>query len=191
MKHNERNEKALKGASKNAEKAFGALDAAEYAHVPEDEKVAWAMAAVIHCDMCRLVVAFDECEPEGLAGLLWIADIVSKLHEAKRWYFEKGGQLLLSIAQRKNYGQDYVRKEIKEIKSRHRIVDIKDYSDYRNKIGYHYDADALGWLKRFANENADAFHNVLMSFARFSGEWALLTRSLLRNELPNNRVEQS
>lgn len=186
MTRNERNEQALRGASRNAEKAFNAVDATEYASVPEHEKVAWAMAAMIHCDMCRLVVAFDECEREGLATLLWMADIVSKLHEAKRWYFEKGGRLLGNIARRRGYGQEYVQKEIKEIKKKHRIANIEAYPGYRNKIAYHYDDDAILWLKKFGNEDAEAFYQVLKAFAHFSGEWAQLTRLLLRNELPKS-----
>ncbi|MBJ6750739.1 hypothetical protein [Geomonas anaerohicana] len=190
MTRNERNEQALRGASKNAEKAFNAVDAIEYASVPEDEKVAWAMAAMIHCDMCRLVIAFDECERDGLASLLWMADIVSKLHEAKRWYFEKGGRLLGGIGKRMGCGQEYIQREIKEIKKRHQITNIDAYAEYRNKISYHYDDNAISLLKKFGNEDAEAFYQVLKAFAGFSGEWAQLTRSLLKNELPNNRVEQ-
>ena len=56
MQRTKLNEKALIGASKGAEKAVNAVHAQEFASVPEDEKVAWAMAAVIHCDQCRLLV---------------------------------------------------------------------------------------------------------------------------------------
>jgi hypothetical protein len=189
MKRTELNEKALKGASKNAEKAIDAVRAEEFAAVPADEKVAWAMAAMIHCDICRLVVAFDECEREGVARLLWMADIVSKLHEAKRWYFEKGGKLLHSIALTKSSGADVVRKKIKEIKSKYPIGKIEAYSDYRNKFGYHYDSDALSYLEKFGNEDADLFYELLIMFTRFSGDWAQLTRSLIRNELPNEAFQ--
>ena len=185
MKRTELNETTLIGASEGAEKAVNAVRAQEFASVSEDEKVAWAMAAVIHCDQCRLLVAYDECEREGIARLLWMADIVSKLHEAKHWYFNTGGKLLLSIAATKDCGQDYVRKKIKEIKSNHPIGEIDAYSDYRNKFGYHYDVDALTYLDQFANESADLFYERLMTFSRFAHEWVKLTSSLIKNELPN------
>jgi hypothetical protein len=188
MKRTELNEKALKGASRNAQQAIDAVSAKEFEAVPADEKVAWAMAAMIHCDICRLVVAFDECEREGVARLLWMADIASKLHEAKRWYFEKGGKLLLNIAPNKSCGTDLIGKKIKEIKTKHPIGKIEAYSDYRNKFGYHYDADALSYLEKFGNEDADTFYELLAMFAKFSGEWAQLTSSLIKDELPNKRV---
>ena len=67
MKRTELNEKALIGASKGAEIAVNAERAQEFASVSKDEKVAWAMAAVIHCDQCRLLVAYDECERDGIS----------------------------------------------------------------------------------------------------------------------------
>jgi predicted Zn-ribbon and HTH transcriptional regulator len=185
MQRTELNEKALKGASSGAEKAFNAAFATELAAVSYDEKVAWAMAAIIHCDQCRLIVAYDECELEGIARLLWMADIVSKLHEAKRWYFKTGCRLLLDIATTKNCGQEYVQKAIKEIKSNHPISGIDEYADYRNKFGYHYDVNALSYLDKFAKENADLFFKRLRTFSRFSAEWISLTRSLIANELPH------
>lgn len=184
MKRTELNEKVLVAASTGAEKAVNAVCAQEFASVSEDEKVAWAMAAVIHCDQCRLLVAYDECERDGIARLLWMADIVSKLHEAKRWYFNTGQKLLLSIAATKDCDPDYVHIKIKEIKSNHPIGEIDAYSTYRNKFGYHYDADALSYLDRFANESADLFYERLMTFSQFSSEWIKLTSSLIKNELP-------
>lgn len=178
------NEKALKGASRNAQKAFDALHDKAYAHVRSEEKVAWAMAAMIHCDICRLVVAFDECEREGLARLLWMADIYSKLYEAKNWYFEKGNKLLYEIAKSKSCGGEAVKARIKELKKSVPMSKIDSYADYRNKFGYHYDPDALDYLEKFGNEEADTFFEILTTFARFSGEWASLASSLIKNELP-------
>ena len=113
-----------------------------------------------------------------------MADIVSKLHEAKFWYFNTEGKLLLNIAATKNCGQNYVRTKIKEIKSNHSIGEIDAYRDYRNKFGYHYDVDALSYLDQFSNESAELFYERLRTFSRFSGEWVKLTNSLIRNELP-------
>jgi hypothetical protein len=185
VERNESNKKALQSASKNAEKAFEAVYAREFESVSKDEKVAWAMAAIIHCDMFRLVVAFNECEREGIARLLWMADIASKLHEAKRWYFEMGNKLLHDIARKKGAGSSTVKKRLKNIKAEFPIEKINKYADYRNKFCYHYDADAIEYLREFGGESADSFFDLLKVFIRFSGEWAKLTRSLLRNELSN------
>jgi hypothetical protein len=183
MNHTEINEQTIKIVSKNAQKAFDALQAEEFSSVPKNQKVAWAMAAMIHCDMCRLVVAFDECDREGLARLLWMVDISSKLFEAKNWYFGKGGRLLLEIAKNKNCGDNAIREKIKEIKTNHPIGKVEKYSTYRNKIGYHYDEHALDLLEQFGKEDAEIFFDMISTFARFSGEWAQLTSSLIKKQL--------
>jgi hypothetical protein len=118
-----------------------------------------------------------------LLGYLWIADIVSKLHEAKHWYFKTGGKLLQDIAANKNCGTEIVRKKLKEIKIKHAIGKVEAYSDYRNKFGCHYDANALDYLEKFGNEDADSFYELLMAFTQFSGEWAQLTKSVIQDEL--------
>ena len=188
MQRTELNENALLGASSAAEKAFEAAFATKLQSVPEDEKLAWAMSAIIHCDQCRLLIAYDECERDGIARLLWMADIVSKLHEAKRWYFNTGQKLLGQIALRKNCGQEYVKQRIKELKKSHPIAPIDEYASYRNKFGYHYDPDALVYLDKFSKERADLFFDRLRTFSQFSHEWIKLTRALIANELPNQTL---
>lgn len=183
MERSERNEKALKGASKNAQKAIDVIQDPEFAKVPYTEKNVCAMAAMIHCDICRLVVAFDECEREGVARLLWMADIVSKLHEAKHWYFKTGAKLLQDIAVNKKCGPEIVRKKLKEILGKHAIAKVDAYSDYRNKFGYHYDANAIHYLEKFGKEDADSFYELLNAFTQFSGAWAQLTKSVIQDEL--------
>jgi hypothetical protein len=188
MKRSELNEMALKAASRNAQNAIDTVRSENFANIPLNEKIAWAMAAMIHCDICRLVVALDECDSEGVARLLWMADIVSKLHEAKRWYFEKGGPLLQDIAKSRTCGPDMVRKKLKEIKTNHPIGAVDKYADYRNKFGYHYDADAIDYLEKFGNEAAGHFYDLLKHFTLFSGEWAQLTRSLIQNQLSDRET---
>jgi hypothetical protein len=180
----ELNRKALVGASRNAERALESLEAQKLAHVPTDEKSAWAMAAIIHCDICRLVVAFDECETEGLARLLCMADISSKLFEARNWYSNSGTELLREIAQRKPGGVTEVNKAIERLKSSHDIHRINKYKEYRDKFGYHYDEEAPNYIRQFASESADAFFEILASFVKFSGEWAQLTKSLIKSDEP-------
>jgi hypothetical protein len=138
------------------------------------------MAAIIHCDVCRLVVAFDECEP-GLAKLLSMADIASKLYEAKKWYLGAGSKALRQIATGKVCGTQLVDEKLKALKSSHPISKIDGYAVYRNKVGYHYDADTPQFLSQFGEEDSDAFYAVLMTFAQFSGEWAKLTKAVVQS----------
>jgi len=178
----EMNRFALAGASTNAERAFHAVTEPEFAHVATDEKSAWAMAALIHCDLSRLVIAFDECERDGIARLLCIADISSKLFEARNWYNNAGTNLLRGIAARKPCGVAEVNRSIEQLKNTHEVHRINKYADYRNKFGYHYDADALNYLQRFCGEDAEEFFEILLSFVKFSAEWARLTKSLVQSK---------
>jgi hypothetical protein len=177
----ERNQVALSGASQNAEKALGAFSSPDLQHVPEDEKAAWAMAALIHCDLCRLVVALDECKVEGVARLLCLADIASKLYEARNWYNNAGAKLLRGIAERKPLGTTKVNERIERLKQEHQVHRVNKYEDYRNKFGYHYDANAIAYLQRFGNEDSDHFFELLTSFVKFSGAWAQLTKELVQS----------
>lgn len=179
-----RSQTALLGASRNAEKAFQAVSDADLAHYPANDKTAWAMAAVIHCDFCRLVIAYEECEREGLARLLSMADISSKLVEARNWYNNAGSKLLKEIAASKPCGVEAVSKQIEQLKSTHGIHRVNRYVDYRNKFGYHYDENAIAYLQKFGGESAEEFFELLSSFVRFSGDWAQLTKNLIQNNAP-------
>ena len=117
------NHKALSGASKSAGRALEALSDPQWAHIPREEVVAWAMAAVIHCDMCRLVVSLDECEP-GIASLLAMSDVVSKLYEIKRWYLGQGAKALRKIACTKSCGIPLVDERLRQLKSLHPIGSV-------------------------------------------------------------------
>jgi hypothetical protein len=174
------NHKALSGASLSAGRALAALSDPQCAHVPKEEVVAWAMAAVIHCDMCRLVVSLDECEP-GLASLLAMSDVVSKLYEAKRWYLGQGAKSLRKIACRKVCGTAVVDDRLKELKSQHPIGSVDRYASYRNRVGNHYAEDTVEYLIRFGQEESLNFYTLLTTFVRFSGEWAKLTGTVLRD----------
>lgn len=176
------NQTVLSGASKNAETALAAVSSLDFQHVPDDEKMAWAMAALVHCDLCRLVVTLDECKVEGVARLLCLADIASKLFEARNWYNNSGTKLLRSIAERKPFGLARTNERIEELKRIHNIHRVNKYEIYRNKFGYHYDADAISHLERFGAEDAAQFFEILNSFVRFSGEWAQLTRELVQSK---------
>lgn len=171
---------ALNGASTNAQRAFDAVYSDEYQHVPEIEKTAWAMSAIIHCDICRHVVAFDECKVEGLARLLFIADITSKLFEAQRWYFGTGAGLLKLIARSKSVSDKNVTDALKDLSSKYKIGKIQNHANYRNKFSYHYDEKALPHLKKFGEENADDFYDLLSNFVKYSADWAKFTKSLIQ-----------
>lgn len=179
--HSARNQTALSGASKNAEKALRAFDSPDLEHVPHDEKSAWAMAALIHCDLCRLVVTLDECQVEGVAPLLCLADIASKLFEARNWYNNAGAKQLLTIAGQKPIGASAVTVRIDRLKQEHQIHGVNKYKDYRNKFNYHYDASAITYLQRFGTEDSEHFYELLTSFVKFSGAWAQLTKDVLQS----------
>ena len=180
----ERNQIALSGASKNAEKALATFSSPDLQHVADDEKAAWAMAALIHCDLCRLVVALDECQVEGIARLLCLADIASKLFEARNWYNNAGAKLLRVIAERKPFGTAAINDRMEKLKQEHQIHRVNRYEHYRNKLGYHYDASAITYLQRFGTEDSDSFFELLTSFVKFSGASAQLTKDLLHNRSP-------
>jgi hypothetical protein len=141
------------------------------------------MAAIIHCDRCRVLVAYDEADRGGLAKLLALTDMASKLFEAKRWYFEKGDKLLCKIAKTKKCGEPFIRERLTQLRKSRKIGMIESYSKYRNKFGYHYDSDALEYLVKFGQEDSAAFFELVADFARFSGEWAKLTSSLIKDEV--------
>lgn len=181
MARSEKNKKALGGASRNATTAFDALSSQKYKDTPTAEKEAWLMAAVLHCDFCRLVVSLDECEP-GIASLLSMADIVSKLYEAKNWYLTTGAKALREIAKTKRCGAEAVNTRLKELKALHPLVEVEKYAIYRNKIGYHYDPDTPKHLTQFGKEDSEHFYAVLTNFVRFSGEWAKLTKKVVQEK---------
>lgn len=174
------NKKALGEASKNATMAFDALNSPKYKDIPVAEKEAWLMAAVLHCDLSRLVVSLDECEP-GIARLLSMVDIVSKLYEAKAWYLTSGPKALREIAKTRSCGVDFVNARLRELKALH-LIEVERYAVYRNKIGYHYDTDMPKYLALFGEEDSEHFYDVLINFVHFSGEWAKLTKEVIQNE---------
>ena len=174
------NRTALSGASRNAAKAFQATKSPEFAHYPEDEKSAWAMAAVIHCDICRLVIALDECEREGgIARLLCMADIASKLYEARNWYNNAGTKILRGICARRSFESQKLNESVETLKREHQVHRVNKYEKYRNKLGYHYDAQTIKYLEEFGDEDSDEFFEILKSFVKFSGDWAKLTKAVI------------
>lgn len=179
MARSGRNLRALGGASENATLAFDALSSQEFEAVPKSEKEAWFMSAAIHCDLSRLAVSLSECEP-GVAKLLSMADLISKLYEIEKWYSGAGAKRLREIAAAKTCGTSLVDHTLKEMKALHPISKVDKYRIYRNKVGYHYDVNTPQYLQRFAKEDSDAFFALLLSFVRFSGEWASLTTKVVR-----------
>ena len=177
-------QKALLGASVNAQRAFDAAFDPAFSGVPADEKNAWAMAAILHCDLCRLVVALDECRQPGLARLMWMAEISSKLYEAKDWYFKDGAKSLLAIARRKTCGPEAVRARLKQLNANYAISAIDRYAIYRNKVGYHYDSEALDVIRRLGGESSEEYFGIVMTFARYSGAWAALAKDVIKGLLP-------
>ena len=78
-----------------------------------------------------------------------------------------------------------VRKQIEDLKQTHQIHRVNEYEDYRNKFGYHYDANAISYLQRFGSEDSDHFFDLLTAFVKFSAAWAQLTKDLLQSGNPS------
>lgn len=177
---------ALSDASKNAQNAIDASLSPSYSDTPLDEKEAWAMAAILHLDMTRLIVAIEQCS-EPLAKLLMISDAVSKLFEAYTWYTKHGSPALQVIAGRRRSGKVAAQAEIGRILKHHKIDKIKNYQPYRNKISHHYDGEFLLYLDKIGKEKAEDFYLILTSFLLFSKDWANLTRSLIQEPKADTR----
>ena len=173
---------ALEEISINARGAFDALSDPEYAKVPDNEKQLWAMCTIIHCDIVRFIDASYSSSNTGIVGILWAGDLVSKLVEAEQWYRRKGSKILLEIA-KKNGIEELVKVKIKELQNENPIKDIKIFKNYRNKVGFHYDLDALDHLKEFGESDIDEINKILTIFVRYSFGWSDLTKMVIENRL--------
>lgn len=173
---------ALTKASLNAERAFEAAFSSEYEHYSDEQRQIWAATAILHCDILRYLVTFENSTTEGLVRLLWIGDIVSMLYEAKEWYYRKGGPRLLAIAETRGYGKDRAREEIKKVKGAYPLGGISEFEDYRNKVGHHYDLDFVAQLHKFSETDAANFYAVLVNYAKFANAWAALCKGILAHK---------
>lgn len=181
-----RNHDALAQASLNAERAFQAAFAPEYAHYPLVQRHTWAAAAILHCDILRYVVTFEDSTREGLVRLLWMGDIVSMLYEAREWFTGTGGPKLLEIATSRGYDTNKLRNEIKAMKRAYSLKGIDAFADYRNKVGHHYDVHFVTHLYEFSATDSDNFYAVLTNYAKFSNKWTALYKAVLaHNPQPN------
>ena len=55
------------------------------------------------------------------------------------------------------------------------------YENFRNKLGYHYDAQTIKFLEEFGNEESDDFFDILTSVVNFCGDWAKLTKRIIQS----------
>ena len=182
MNRTDINTDVLQKTSRNTAQAYDALYSAEYDHIPEEDKLAWAMACVIHCDITRFLVAISESEA-GVTKLLWMAELVSKLFEAEMWYAKKGVLLLENIAKRNDWKGESVRDLTSKLRTDNSIDRIKKFRKYRNKLSFHYERNALDHLRMFGEVDTDEFYNIVKSFVKFSQEWADLTKQVVSNEV--------
>ncbi|WP_162615860.1 hypothetical protein [Solilutibacter oculi] len=168
-------------ASSNFDQAIRALDSHYFADTPSDVKEIWAMANWLHLDMGRTLMAMSMSQP-GPVKLLWMADSVSRLFEAKRWYFEKGIPLILSIASRTSQSLlAETQTRITQLKTQEPIGKIERYANYRNKISFHYDRNALQHLQEFGKLDSGEFTSIVTSFLYFSRSFAEVVRDVLGN----------
>jgi hypothetical protein len=162
------------------ERAIAVYRSPEFAHIPQTEREAWAMATLIQLDLSRLVFAMDECKT-SVARLRWMANLIAHLFEAKRYYQGWGKDCLLDIAESKRCGRNALKERFGELMKRHRISDVERYADYRNKMSSHYDQNALEYLHVFEKEDAQIFFGIIESFVHFSADWVQLTKDLIRD----------
>lgn len=178
MKQNEQElNKILIKVSVNAKNALDAINSQQYLNTSKEEKELCAMSLIILCDIVRLFVAYTKCEKEGIARLLHMADIFSKLYEAKKWYFKTGNKAFSNIS--KNNGtEDHFANQIKTIKKNFPTEEIESFKEYRNKFSFHYDTNALTFLQDFGNEIGD-FAEIVQKCIDFSCIWVQLVEDLI------------
>ena len=103
------------------------------------------------------------------------------LYEAKKWFYRNGSPELVAIADERGYGKDRCRKKVKEIQRAFPLDGVREFANYRNKVGYHYDLDFVEHLRDFGKISADSFNSVLTNYAKFSREWVVLCREVLNS----------
>ena len=170
----------LTRASAIAERALVAATQDENLSIPLVERETWLTATVIHCDILRMMVALDQCPPEGIARLLWYGDIASALMEAKAWFFNKGNKNLISLAEAKGLDGKSIRSQLRQLADLSPLHELDKYSDYRNKVGHHYDHGLLEHLHTFSTMDAQQFFRLLTNYAEYSTGWVRLCKSVLQ-----------
>lgn len=101
------------------------------------------------------------------------------LYEAKEWFYRKGGPDLVAIAEAKGYDKARVCDEIKSLKKLYPLGGLRQFEDYRNKVGHHYDADFVAQLHRFSNTDSENFYTVITNYGKFANAWATLCKEVL------------
>ncbi|MBV6846263.1 hypothetical protein KWH29_13040 [Xanthomonas campestris pv. paulliniae] len=180
MDQSTRHFEALTTASINAERAFKAAVSANNVHYPEVQRHTWAAAAILHCDILRYVVTFENSTREGLVRLLWMGDIVSMLYEARTWFYNTGNANLRSIASSSGANTSTLLAKIKALKKSYPLDGIEAFADFRNKVGHHYDPSFVAQLNTFSAMESRAFYDALTNYANFSGEWVVLCKEVIQ-----------
>lgn len=179
MKEEPRYLGALAKASLNAERAFEAAVSSEYAAYPEIQRHTWAAAAILHCDILRYLVTFENSMTGGLVRLLWMGDIVSMLYEARDWFFQTGSRNVLSIASTGGVGLSEVRAELRSLKKQFPLGGIDAFANFRNTVGHHYDPQFVANLQQFAETDSRNFFEMLTNYANYTGEWTALCKRVI------------
>ncbi|MEA9708449.1 hypothetical protein VDF70_10605 [Xanthomonas campestris pv. raphani] len=170
----------LRTASLNAERAFKAATSTNNAHYPEVQRHTWAAAAILHCDILRYIVTFENSTTEGLVRLLWMGDIVSMLYEARIWFQKTGNTNLQNIASSSGADVSALKAKIKALRKRYPLNGIEAFADFRNKVGHHYDPSFVAHLHTFSEMDSRAFYSALTNYANFSGEWVVLCKEVIK-----------
>ena len=78
---------------------------------------------------------------------------------------------MLSIAESKGHNTKELKGEMKKLSQKYQIERIKKYKDYRNKMGSHYDMEALDQLKLLNETEKMEFAKILEAFVGYAFDW--------------------
>ena len=171
----------LAKASLAAERAFEAAVSREYSGYPEIQRHTWAAAAILHCDILRYMVTFENSTTDGLVRLLWMGDIVSMLYEARNWFYRTGSANVLEIAASSGADIASLQDELKALKKLYPLSGVDAFADFRNKVGHHYDPQFVSHLHAFAETDSGNFFEMLTNYARYSNAWSAICKKVIQN----------
>lgn len=161
-------------ASLAAENAFHYIRLSNPLPLSDLHRTTLATAVCIRCDIIRYLVTMEKSTREGLCRLLWMADAVSKLYEAKEWYCKRGNKNLRAIASAHAYSSAELDSELKILMKRHNLKLVNKFRDCRRKVSFHYDLDYIHYLHDFSEMEFSDFEAVFDVYKAYSNEWLLL-----------------
>lgn len=179
MHQNPRYLEELTKSSENAEKAFQAAFSPKFKHHSNEELRLWAALTILHCNILRYTVTYENSTTLGIVRLLWMGDIVSMLYEARKWFYVCGNPELIRIAISKGVSKVDIEKKIEEIKLNFPLHGVEKFKSFRNKAGNHYDRKFVEHLQQFSEVDSNIFVTVLSNYANYTNRWSVLCKEVL------------